>query len=60
VRVVLDTNIVISGLLWRGSPRRVLDVARDGIIELYTSSALLEELKAVLSREKLNVLKQRR
>jgi uncharacterized protein len=52
VRVVLDTNIIVSNLLWRGSPRRVLDAARDGIIELYTSSALLEELEDVLSREK--------
>ncbi len=52
MRVVLDTNIIVSGLLWHGSPRRVLDVARDGIIELYTSSALLEELQDVLSREK--------
>lgn len=52
MRAVPDTNIVVSGLLWRGNPRRVLDAARDGIIELYTSSALLEELEDVLSREK--------
>lgn len=52
MRVVADTNIVVSGLLWRGNPRRVLDAARDGIIELFTSSALLEELEDVLSREK--------
>ncbi len=52
MRVVADTNIVVSGLLWRGDPRRVLDVARDGIIELFTTSPLLEELEDVLSREK--------
>ena len=51
-RIVPDTNIVVSGLLWRGSPRRILDAARDGIIELYTSPVLLEELEDVLSREK--------
>ena len=39
-------------MLWRGNPRRILDAARDGIIELYTSPALLEELEDVLSREK--------
>ena len=54
MRVVADTNIVVSGLLWRGSPRRVLDAARDGIIELFTSAALLDELEAVLSREKFS------
>jgi uncharacterized protein len=51
-RAVPDTNIVVSGLLWRGNPRRVLDAARDRIIELYTSPVLLEELEDVLSREK--------
>ena len=51
MRVVADTNIVISGLLWRGNPRRVLDSARDGIIELFTSSTLLDELEDVLHRE---------
>jgi putative PIN family toxin of toxin-antitoxin system len=52
MRVVADTNIVVSGLLWRGNPRRVLDAARDGIIELFSSPALLEELDDVLSRKK--------
>lgn len=52
MRTVPDTNIVVSGLLWRGNPRRVLDAARDGIIELYTSPVLPEELEDVLSREK--------
>ena len=51
-RIVPDTNIVVSGLLWRGNPRRILDAARDGIIELYTSLVLLEELEDVLSRDK--------
>jgi putative PIN family toxin of toxin-antitoxin system len=52
MRVVADTNIVVSGFLWRGNSRRVLDAARDGIIELFTSAILLEELEDVLSREK--------
>ncbi len=53
-RTVPDTNIVVSGLLWRGNPRRILDAARDRIIELYTSPILLEELEDVLSREKFS------
>jgi putative PIN family toxin of toxin-antitoxin system len=52
MRVVADTNIVVSGFLWRGNPRRVLDAARDGIIELFTSQSLLEELEGVLKRER--------
>jgi hypothetical protein len=45
--VVADTNIVVSGLLWQGNPRRVLDAARDGIIELFTSTSLIAELADV-------------
>ena len=52
MRVVADTNIVVSGLLWKGNPRRVLDAAREGTIELFTSAILLTELEDVLNREK--------
>jgi putative PIN family toxin of toxin-antitoxin system len=52
VRLVLDTNVVLSGLLWRGYPRQLLDLAKQGTVSLYTSGALLDELADVLSREK--------
>ncbi|MDZ7752724.1 MAG: putative toxin-antitoxin system toxin component, PIN family [Gammaproteobacteria bacterium] len=52
MRLVLDTNIVISGLLWGGVPRRLLDQARDRRATLFTSSVLLDELADVLSRDK--------
>ncbi len=52
MRVVADTNVVVSGLLWKGNPRRVLDAARDGKIDLFTSAVLLTELEDVLNREK--------
>ncbi len=54
MRLVLDTNTVISGLLWKGLPHQLLMVAgerRD--ITLHTSPKLLAELADVLSREKL-------
>ncbi len=53
VRVVLDTNIVVSGFLWRSFPRQLLDLARANVITIYTSVALLDELADVLSRNKL-------
>lgn len=52
MRLVLDTNVVLSGLLWRSHPRRLLDLARDRTVALYTSSVLLDELADVLSRAK--------
>jgi putative PIN family toxin of toxin-antitoxin system len=51
VRIVLDTNVVLSALLWRGTPYRLLEAARQREqIELFTSTALLEELAEVLFR----------
>lgn len=53
MRVVLDTNVTISGLLWHGAPRQVIEAARNAVIELFTSPELLDELDDVLRRPKL-------
>jgi putative PIN family toxin of toxin-antitoxin system len=50
---VLDTNITVSGLLWRGAPRAVIEAARSEHIELFSCAELLDELKDVLQRPKL-------
>lgn len=52
MRVVADTNTVLSAFLWGGLPKAVLDAAREGRIRLHTSPALLAELEDVLSRDK--------
>jgi uncharacterized protein len=52
VRGVCDTNIVISGLLWHGPPREVLDAGRAGKLKLLSTGALLAELQDVLVRPK--------
>ena len=52
MRLVLDTNVVISGLLWNGPPRRLLEAAIGGAIEIYTSTALVAELRAALGYAK--------
>lgn len=44
LRLVLDTNIVVAGLLWNGPPQRLLQAAVDGEVELFTSAVLLDEL----------------
>jgi putative PIN family toxin of toxin-antitoxin system len=52
VRVVADTNTVVSAFLWAGPPKAILDAAREQQISLHTSPALLAELEDVLSRDK--------
>lgn len=52
-RAVLDTNVVVSGLGWGGSPGTILDAVSDGRIVLVSSPALLAELRRVLEYPKL-------
>jgi uncharacterized protein len=52
VRVVADTNTVVSAFLWGGLPADVLEAARAKRITPLTSSALPYELAEVLARDK--------
>ncbi|MBC8100595.1 MAG: putative toxin-antitoxin system toxin component, PIN family [Armatimonadetes bacterium] len=52
MRVVLDTNTVISSLFWRGLPGKVYDAAIAGRYTLLTSDPLIYEFEQVLRRPK--------
>lgn len=54
LRLVLDTNIVVAGLLWNGPPRRLLQAASDGEVELFSSAVLLDELAHTLGYSKFS------
>jgi uncharacterized protein len=53
MRVLLDTNVWISGLLWGGMPNRVVRLARSGQITAIVSMEILNELRNTLSYPKL-------
>ncbi len=55
VRIVFDTNILVSGLLYPGKPRRLIDLAIHGRIEAVSSIEMIDELREVLSREKFGL-----
>ncbi len=51
VRVILDTNIIVLGILSStGASRAILDLVRRGQVEIVTSVVLLEEIEDVLGR----------
>lgn len=53
MRVVLDPNVLISGLISPSGPNgRILAELRSGTFELVTSPVLLDELRGVLLRAK--------
>jgi putative PIN family toxin of toxin-antitoxin system len=54
VRVVVDTNTLVSGLLWSGPPHQLLNAVRERRITLYSSTALVAELAEVLAREQFS------
>lgn len=52
IRAVLDTNILVSALLWGGLPARILSAAYDERFIMLFTDALMDELQTTLSREK--------
>jgi uncharacterized protein len=50
-RVVVDTNVFVSGLTFKGKPREVLDLAWQGEIHVYISSFILKELEDALRED---------
>ena len=59
MRIVIDTNVLLSGLLWLGTPHALLNQARAGTVELVTSHALLDGLAEVIARPKFASILQR-
>ena len=51
MNVVLDTNIIVSGLIYEGKPGLIVDLATTGQIKAITSPALINELCGVLENK---------
>jgi putative PIN family toxin of toxin-antitoxin system len=56
MRTVFDTNVLMSGLLWRGTPHALLEQVRNNALTLISSPALLMELSVVLERPKFDAI----
>jgi putative PIN family toxin of toxin-antitoxin system len=50
-KVVIDTNVFVSGLTFKGKPREVLDLIWRGDIEACISSFILKELEETLKKD---------
>ena len=47
-RVVFDTNVWVSGLLWRGKPYQCLLLARAGVVQIVYCDEMAAELSRTL------------
>ena len=54
-KVVLDTNVLISGILFGGNPRQIFELVIQGKIDAYISTAIFTEFKEVLLRPKFGL-----
>jgi putative PIN family toxin of toxin-antitoxin system len=54
IRIVLDTDVILSAIIFGGKPRTILENVIRGNIGLYISEAILNELKRVLNRPKFH------
>jgi putative PIN family toxin of toxin-antitoxin system len=55
IRVVLDTNVLVSGFLFGGTPGKLLDLWKTRTIRLIMSRVMLDEFLRVLAYPKLRL-----
>ena len=48
MRIVVDTNIVISGIFFGGNPRKIVEAIADGGIDAYATIAIMDEYMGIL------------
>ncbi len=51
IKVVADTNVYISAILFGGKPEEIRKLARESKIEIFTSEIILTEIAGVLKRK---------
>jgi hypothetical protein len=53
MKVVLDTNIWVSAVIWGGVPDEIVQLAEEGRITIAMSQELLDELESTFNKSKL-------
>ena len=59
LRVVVDSNVIISAIHVGGNPGTVIDLGRRGTIDLYVSPFILDEVAAALAGSKFRWVRGR-
>jgi|SRR3989344_9277294 len=56
LKVVLDTNVLISAFLWDGNKAELFRKIEKNKVKFYTSFEIISEMENVIRREKFNEL----
>jgi uncharacterized protein len=51
MKIVADTNVIVSALVFGGLPRRVFELVEVGVCEFYYSSEVQDETRRVLGQK---------
>jgi uncharacterized protein len=51
LKVVLDTNIYVSAIFWKGNPYKIIQNALNEEFSVFLSQDIINELKRVLARD---------
>lgn len=58
LKVVLDTNVIISAIIFGGNPRLILEAVFKGKIKTGISESMLREIETVLAGKKFSFSRQ--
>lgn len=53
MRVVLDTNVILSGLLWKKATKEIYDLAAEKKITIYLTPRIISEINRTLNYPKI-------
>ena len=48
MKIVVDTNVVISGVFFGGNPRRIVEAIVDGYINAYATTDIVDEYMGII------------
>lgn len=54
MRTVVDTNVVVSGLLWGGPPNQILKWTRDAVLEIIACEEASAKVKRVIQYKRFS------
>lgn len=55
MKIVLDTNVLVSAIIFGGNPRTIIESIIEGPVHLALSREILDELEGVLARKKFGM-----
>lgn len=59
IKIVLDSNVLISAIVFGGKPRSVLNLAIEGMVSLFLSPSIIEETTSILEGKKFGFPKEK-